>query len=136
MKETQMMVKFIVSLVLMASIIFTPIGDSLIDNKTSLVSAKSFKSGKRRYNPNSNYKQPDTRQNQPRSNFNRRNNPARGGIMRGLLYGGIAGLLLGGLLGNLGFFGGILGLFINLFAILLFIFIIRKLVRFFTHRVN
>ncbi|WP_307433745.1 hypothetical protein [Bacillus sp. V2I10] len=130
------MVKFIVSLVLMASIIFTPIGDSLIDNKTSFVSAKSFKSGKRRYNPNSNYKQPDTRQNQPRSNFNRRNNFARGGIMRGLLYGGIAGLLLGGLLSNLGFFGGVLGLFINILAILFLLLLIRKIFRYFIHRVS
>jgi hypothetical protein len=130
------MVKCLTALVLMISLVFTPVGDSVLEKNTSYVSAKSFKGGKRRYNPNSNYKQPDTRQNQPRSNFNRRNNPARGGIMRGLLYGGIAGLLLGGLLSNLGFFGGILGLFINLFAILLFIFIIRKLVRFFTHRVN
>ncbi|MFY0758195.1 hypothetical protein AB1K32_04855 [Metabacillus dongyingensis] len=127
------MVKCLTALVLMISLVFTPVGDSVLEKNTSYVSAKSFKGGKRRYNPNSNYNQRDA----PRSNFStRRNNPARGGIMRGLLYGGIAGLLLGGLLGNLGFFGGILGMFINLFALLLFIFIIRKLVRFFTHRVN
>jgi hypothetical protein len=132
-----MMVKILVSLVLMASLMLTPIGDSVFENKTSYVSAKSLKGGKRGYNPNRNFKQPDTRQNQPRSNFNnRRNNFARGGIMRGLLYGGIAGLLLGGLLGNLGFFGGILGLFINILAIVFLIFLIRKLIRYFRYRTN
>lgn len=129
-----MMVKILVSLVLMASLMLTPAGDSIYENKTTYVSAKSFKGGKRGYNPNRNYKQPDTR---PRSNFtNRRNNTARGGIMRGLLYGGIAGLLLGGLLGNLGFFGGILGLLINILAIVFIIFLIRKLFRYFRHRMN
>lgn len=128
-----MMMKILVSLVLMASLMLTPVGDSVFENKTSYVSAKSFKGGKRR----SNFNQPDTRQNQPRSNFsNRRNNAARGGIMRGLLYGGIAGLLLGGLLGNLGFFGGFLGLLINILAIVFLIFIIRKLFRYFRHRMN
>ncbi|TDL82834.1 hypothetical protein [Peribacillus frigoritolerans] len=127
------MVKCLTALVLMISLVFTPVGDSVMEKNTSYVSAKSFKGGKRRYNPNSNYNQPDA----PRSNFrNRRTNPARGGIMRGLLYGGIAGLLLGSMLGHLGFLGGILGLLINLFAIFLFILVIRKVIRFFFTRVN
>ncbi|MGG4491138.1 hypothetical protein [Metabacillus idriensis] len=124
------MVKCLTALVLMISLVFTPVGDSMMEKHTSYVSAKSFKGGKRRYNPNSNYNQPDA----PRSNFrNSRANPARGGIMRGLLYGGIAGLLLGSMLGHLGLLGGILGLLINLFALFLIILVIRKVFRLFVH---
>ncbi|TYR80703.1 hypothetical protein FZC66_10050 [Priestia megaterium] len=127
------MMKMIVAFVVMLSLAFSPVGEPLFQSEKSIVSAKSYRSGKRSFNRNNNI-QP--RQNEPRSNFNnRRNNDAdrglaartnRGGFVRGLFYGGIAGLLFGGMLGHFGAFGGILGLLINMLAIALLINLIRR----------
>lgn len=133
--------KKILSVLLTAALVFSPVGNVVFHDNTTTVEAKSYKSGKKSFNRNNN-----TTNNNNFSNFqqnkkaNTTNNSATatkrgffsgGGFMRGLMIGGLAGMLFGGLFANMGFMGDILGLFINLIAIFVVIALIRKIFSFF-----
>ena len=130
--------KKLMTAVLAAAIAFTPVGGVVFHEEASVVSAKSYKSGKKSFNLNNN-NSPSTNQQKDTqtSIFSKKTTkdstktaakPKTGGIMKGLLFGGLAGLMLGGLLANLGGLGAIIGLLINVLAVL--ISVIRKI---FTH---
>ena len=133
--------KKILSILLTAALVFSPVGNVVFHNDITTVEAKSYKSGKKSFNRNNN-----TTNNNNFSNFqqnkksNTTNNAATttkrgffsgGGFMRGLMIGGLAGMLFGGLFANMGFMGDLLGLFINLIAIFVVIALIRKIFSFF-----
>ena len=133
--------KKILSVLLTAALVFSPVGNVVFHNDTTTVEAKSYKSGKKSFNRNNN-----TTNNNNFSNFqqNKKSNTTNnattttkrgffsgGGFMRGLMIGGLAGMLFGGLFANMGFMGDLLGLFINLIAIFVVIALIRKIFSFF-----
>ena len=133
--------KKILSILLTAALVFSPVGNVVFHNDTTTVEAKSYKSGKKSFNRNNN-----TTNNNNSSNFqqNKKSNTTNnattttkrgffsgGGFMRGLMIGGLAGMLFGGLFANMGFMGDLLGLFINLIAIFVVIALIRKIFSFF-----
>ena len=133
--------KKILSVLLTAALVFSPVGNVVFHNDTTTVEAKSYKSGKKSFNRNNN-----TTNNNNSSNFqqNKKSNTTNnattttkrgffsgGGFMRGLMIGGLAGMLFGGLFANMGFMGDLLGLFINLIAIFVVIALIRKIFSFF-----
>lgn len=131
MEESLIMMKKLLTAMLTLSIAFTPVGSFVFDGTDNVASAKSYKSGKRSFNPapsspaqnnkSNSFTRKSTNNN---STFNR-----NGGLMRGILYGGIAGMLLGGLLGNMGVLGGFIGLLINVLAVVVIISLARSIFR-------
>ncbi|MFC3885906.1 hypothetical protein ACFOU2_21480 [Bacillus songklensis] len=131
------MIKKLMTAVMAAAIAFTPVGGAVFHDEATVVSAKSYKSGKRSFNLNNSGASTSTPKKDTQTNFFNKKSTTpskstvtksrKGGIMKGLLFGGLAGLLLGSLLGNLGILGSIIGLFINIMAIALLISIIRKI---------
>ncbi|CAH0345758.1 hypothetical protein [Bacillus sp. CECT 9360] len=128
------MMKKLLTAMLMLSIAFTPVGSFVSDGTDNVASAKSYKSGKRSFNTNpsspaQNNKAESNSFTRKSNNTNSTFNRTGGGLMRGILYGGIAGMLLGGLLGNLGAFGGFIGLLINVLAVVVIISLARRIFR-------
>ena len=129
------------------SLIFAPIGDSILWDHSSTVEAKSYRSGKKSFNYNNNQfnsNKPSLFQNKKQDSVTNNKSQAKtqagkngtfmsmsSPLMKGLMLGGLAGLLFGGLLGNLGVLGSLLGLAINLFAILALLMIAGKIYSFF-----
>lgn len=122
------------------TLIFVPISDVVFQDHSSTVDAKRYKSGKKSFNPgnkdnnslfqNNKRDTENNKQSTVRNNSNTKNKSgpmSGGGLMRGLMFGGLAGLLFGGLLANLGMLGSILGLLINGLAIAALIFIVMKI---------
>lgn len=130
--------KKIASLFIAFSLVFSTVGTSLLFNdEPTIAQAKKYSSGKKSFNPkqNNNFqnKSKDTTQfkSEPKQKNSQKQTStqksSKGGLMKGLLFGGIAGLLFGSLLSNLGVLGSFLGLVINLFAIYIVLsFIIRN----------
>jgi hypothetical protein len=129
--------KKLMTAVIAATVAFTPVGGAVFHDEATVVSAKSYKSGKRSFNLNNSGTSTSTPKKDTQMNFfNNKSSTtskstaakrSKGGMMKGFLFGGLAGLLLGSLLGNLGILGGIIGLLINIMAIALLISIIRKI---------
>jgi hypothetical protein len=130
--------KKIFAAILMSILLFTPVGNSVFLDQPTTVEAKSYKSGKRSFNTDSN-------KSNNSSNFQKKDNTttnksattptnkgfSTGGFMRGMLVGGLAGLLFGSMFANMGILGSILGLFINILGIVILFVIIRKIFSFF-----
>jgi hypothetical protein len=126
--------KKILSALLMAALIFSPIGNVVFQDHNTTVEAKSYKSGKRSFNNNTNTttnnnslfqnKKSDSTSS-TKSTATKNKGFFSGGLMKGLMIGGLAGLLFGSLFANMGMLGSILGLMINVFAIIILINIIR-----------
>lgn len=57
-----------------------------------------------------------------------------GGFWRGMALGGLAGLLFGGVFGQMGGFGSFLGLAVNVFGLLVVLFAVRAIFRFFANK--
>ncbi|QED46509.1 hypothetical protein [Cytobacillus dafuensis] len=130
------MFKKIIASLMVLSLCLAPV-TSIVNHNPHVVSAKSYKSGKKSYNSgthnNSSFYKKDTNQQvnkqKTTTNFTKKSKTtksSKSGFLKGLAFGGLAGLLFGGLLGNLGVLGSILGLFINIMAIMALVLIIRK----------
>ena len=120
--------KKVLSAVLTAVLIFSPIGNVVFQDNSTTVEAKSYRSGSKSFKSNNNSTNNNNFQQRKQADTNTTNRSAAttntkrgffsgGGLMRGLMIGGLAGMLFGGLFANMGFMGNILGLFINLIAI-------------------
>lgn len=129
------MLKKIIASLMVLSLCLAPV-TTVLDHNPHVVSAKSYKSGKKSYNSgtsnSSSVFKKDTNQvnKQTTTNFAKKSTvtkSSKGGFMKGLIAGGLAGLLFGSLLGNLGVLGSILGLLVNVMAIMALVMIIRKL---------
>lgn len=127
------MKKLLASL-LAVTLLFSPIGNFIFDDP-AVAEAKRYKSGKKNFNTNQN-KPPTNSGIQKKKDDNQTNTvqknkqtpPAnKGGLMRGLMFGGLAGLLFGSLFANMGMLGSILGFMINIAAIAFVIFVLRKI---------
>ena len=141
--EGILLMKKILSAVLTAALIFTPVGSVVFQDQPTTVEAKSYKSGKKSFNRNNNStnnnslfqkKQDNNTTTNKSAATNKQGGFFSGGLMKGLMLGGLAGLLFGGLFGGMGFLGEILGLFINILAIVVIIALIRKIFQFFTKK--
>ncbi|TCP29307.1 hypothetical protein EV207_111111 [Scopulibacillus darangshiensis] len=127
------MMKKIVAALTVLTFLFTPVGNVIFHDDTTTASAKGYRSGIKSFNTNKGSNksifQNKSQTNKQKSNslFQNRKTSKKGGLMKGLLYGGLAGLLFGSLLGNLGGLGSILGLMVNIFAIIAVISIIRMI---------
>lgn len=98
------------------------------------VDAKKYSSGKKSFNSTTTPAKSDTRANT--SNTSQSTNPVKntsvstpgkGGLMKGILFGGLAGFMFGSLLSSLGSFGGIIGLLINVLAVYVLFSLIRRI---------
>lgn len=130
------MLKKILTAFLLLTFVFAPIAENVFQGPNHEVSAKSYRSGKKSFNTNSN-----TNNNsmfQKKSNVNKKstatnsgakktNSFNKGGFMKSMLLGGMAGLLFGSLLANMGALGSVFGLVINILFIVLLVGIIKKL---------
>ncbi|TYR80671.1 hypothetical protein FZC66_09880 [Priestia megaterium] len=126
------------------TIMFSPVGGALVQDGANVASAKGYKSGKRSFD-SGNSNQPSLFKNNNNSNTNSNSSvnkqnatkksassstatkSKRGGLMKGLLFGGLAGLMFGSLLGNLGALGAVIGFFINTLVIVALILLVVKL---------
>ncbi|MBP2078478.1 hypothetical protein [Oceanobacillus polygoni] len=138
--------KKILTALITATLLFSPIGNVIFQDHTITVEAKSYKSGKKGFNFNSNTNKSNTNNNNSLFQNNKNNSSKStattnksggfmsGGLMKGLMLGGLAGLLFGGLLGNLGMLGSLLGLAVNILAIVILFAIVRKIFTFFTKK--
>ncbi|WP_442598744.1 hypothetical protein [Neobacillus sp. D3-1R] len=129
--------KKIISAIITATLLFSPVGSVVFQDHTTTVEAKGYKSGKRSFNTN---KSPSTNSffqkkssTTNKSTVSPYKKKSSSGLMKGLMLGGLAGLLFGGLFANMGFLGSMLGLMVNIIGILILISIVRKL---FTYYVN
>ncbi len=134
------MMKKLFAAFLTVTLLFSPIG-SMIQDQTTTVEAKSYKSGKKSFNQsNSNTNTNSFFQKKKTNNTNTttKNNTKKGffsgGFMRGLMVGGIAGLLFGSLFANMGVLGSILGFIINMIAIVFVIGVIRKIFSYYKNK--
>ncbi|EUJ58933.1 DUF2653 family protein [Listeria fleischmannii] len=136
--------KKLVSVLLAATLIVTPLGGTVINTIVPVESkytqvkeadARGYRSPVRSFKSNnnginrSNVNRSQT--NTGAANTGKRGFFSGGGLLGGLMMGGIAGLLFGGLLSNMGALGNIFGLMINILAIIL---IIRLVMMLFTNR--
>lgn len=127
------MLKKLLSAAVAVTIVFSPIGNTVFQDlqQQTEVSAKRYKSGTKRYN-NNRVTTPDNNQNNTvnrnTTTTNRNVTRNNGGMMRGLMYGGLAGLLFGGLLAGMGGLGPILGMAINIIGILLAFMLISRII--------
>lgn len=133
--ECGQLMKKLFTAMLVTLLVLSPIGSYVFQDQTTTVDAKRYKSGKKGFqmNPNrsNNPSQFQKKQNQkPKSNQTAKQN-RKGGLMKGLMFGGLAGLLFGSLLANMGMLGSLFGLLINLGALYLLFVIIRKVVHMF-----
>ncbi|HLO12881.1 MAG TPA: hypothetical protein VK190_11800 [Pseudoneobacillus sp.] len=132
--------KKILSALLMATLIFSPVGNVVFQDHSTTVEAKSYKSGKRSFNTNRSntnsffQKKQDTTRTYKSTSPTRKSLFKPGGFMKGLMFGGLAGLLFGSLFANMGFMGSILGFIINIFAIIVLISVIRRIFAFFMNK--
>lgn len=130
------MSKKIIAAFVAVTIMFSPIGNMVIqDLQQTEVSAKKYRSGSKSFNnntnttttPNQNVKnQNDTVNNRTNATTTKNNNS--GGLMRGIMYGGIAGLLFGGLLAGMGGLGSIFGMLINIIGIIVLFMLISRVI--------
>ncbi|WP_088809170.1 MULTISPECIES: DUF2653 family protein [Listeria] len=133
--------KKLVSVLLAAGLIFTPVGGTIVDNlvpaqysQVKEADARGYRSPVRSFKSNNNgINRSNVNRSQTNANAGKRGFFSGGGLMGGLMMGGIAGLLFGGLLSGMGAFGNILGLMINILAIIL---IIRLVMMLFSKRKN
>lgn len=131
--------KKLIAAMLMATLVFSPVGNTVFHDQTTIVEAKSYKSGKKRFNNNNN-----TTNNNNSFFQNKKNdttNPTTknkgifsGGLMKTLALGGLAGFLFGTLFASMGMLGSILGLIVNILGVILLIGIIRKVLRYFADK--
>ncbi len=143
MKEIKEMKKILTALIT-ATLLFSPIGNIIFQDHTITVEAKSYKSGKKGFNFNSNksntnnnnslFQNNKNNNSKSTTNTNKSGGLMSGGLMKGLMLGGLAGLLFGGLLGNLGMLGSLVGLAVNILAIVILFAIVRKIFTFFTKK--
>ncbi|WP_409294296.1 hypothetical protein V1498_13850 [Peribacillus sp. SCS-26] len=123
--------KKLMSAILSAALIFSPVGHYVFHDQGQKVEARGYKSGKRSFNTNGsttkNSPYFQTKKQSPstssKSAAQKRNS---GGFMRGLMYGGIAGLLFGSMFANMGAFGSLLGMMVNLVAMYFVFSLIRS----------
>lgn len=125
--------KKLLAVFLAFALFFSPVGHIIFDDEP-VAEAKRYKSGKKSFNVDkqktptqSNIKKEKDKQNDTNSPAAKKNNNS-GGLMKGLLFGGLAGLLFGGLLANMGALGSIVGLLVNILAILALVLLIKKVV--------
>lgn len=134
------------------SVMFSTVGTTILFMDENVAEAKSYKSGKKGFNSNSNIqnnnttnssKTDATTNNNATTNNKTADTPKKadskggffsGGLMKGLLIGGLAGLLFGSLFGDMGMLGSILGFAINAIAIAAVVIILIKIVQFFTRK--
>lgn len=135
--------KKILTALITATLLFSPIGNAIFQDHTITVEAKSYKSGKKGFNFNSNksntnnnslFQNNKNNSSKSKANTNKNGGLMSGGLMKGLMLGGLAGLLFGGLLGNLGMLGSLLGFAVNILAIVILFAIVRKIFTFFTKK--
>lgn len=123
------MFKKIITAILTITIMFSPVGNSLVKDHPT-VSAKGYKSGVKKFKSGSSYQKKQNQIVNKKSNYYNNKNTTttkNRGFMKGMLYGGLAGFLLGGLINNLGPLGAILGFGINIIGLLILFFIIRRI---------
>lgn len=125
--------KKIATMMFALTLLFTTVGMVILTNDTE-VEAKSYKSGKKGFQPNKSNIQKDKDSNTSNVTKTTKDNTnntkggfSSGGFMRGLLVGGLAGLLFGSLFADMGVLGSILGLLINVGAILLIVYFVFKI---------
>jgi len=127
-----MMIKKLMAAFIAIMVMFSPIGNIVVqDLHQSEVSAKKYRSGTKRYNNNNTTTNQNQNVNRNNTVNNRTNATAprnNGGLMRGIMYGGLAGLLFGGLLAGMGGLGPILGMAINIIGILLLFMLISRVI--------
>ncbi|MFS0646328.1 hypothetical protein [Siminovitchia sp. 179-K 8D1 HS] len=115
-----------------AALFFSPVGSHFFQDHSPVVEAKGYKSGKKSFNMQKNpsniqkQKQEAPATKSPKQQTNPKGGFFSGGLMKGLMFGGLAGLLFGSLFANMGVLGPLFGLMINLAAIYFLIVIIRK----------
>lgn len=131
--------KKILTAILTAVLIFSPVGNVIFQDQTTTVEAKSYKSGKRGFNNSNNNTNTNSffqqkKSNTPTNKSATTTKPRTGGFMRGLMVGGLAGLLFGSLFANMGVLGSILGLFVNILGIIILIAVIRRIFSFFKNK--
>ena len=102
---------------------------------------KGYRSGTKTFNSQTTPTKPDSNMNAtPKQNTATPmkntpvSKPSKGGLMKGLLYGGLAGLLLGSLFGSLGALGALLGFLINVIAVIAVIALVRKMFSYFKNQ--
>lgn len=130
--------KKIISAIITATLLFSPVGNVVFQDHTTTVEAKGYKSGKRSFNnnntntnTNSFFQNKKTTTNKSTASTYKK---PSSGLMKGLMLGGLAGLLFGSLFANMGFLGSILGLMINVIGIMILISLIRKAFTFYMNK--
>jgi hypothetical protein len=125
--------KKIITAMLAATLFFSPAAGFVFNDQPATVEAKGYKSGKRGFNMQhnrSNFQQKQRQETPATKSQMQQPNPKggffSGGLMKGLMFGGIAGLLFGSLFAHMGVLGPLLGLVINVAAIYVLIVLIRK----------
>ncbi|PLS17723.1 preprotein translocase subunit Tim44 [Bacillus sp. M6-12] len=137
--------KKILAAILSAALIFSPVGNFVFQDHSPTAEAKSYKSGKRSFNSNSNYNKSTNNsffQNKKAANstksksatVNKKGGFRSGSLMKGLMVGGLAGLLFGSLIANMGTLGSIFGFLINILTIFILISVIRSIFSFFRNK--
>ena len=137
--------KQLAAIFLAMTLMFSSVGTTLFFGEEQTAEAKSYKSGKKKFNNpstnnNSNVQKEDststttTNQNKTNKTTDTAKTPEKskggfsaGGLMKGLMIGGLAGLLFGSLFGDMGLIGSILGFAINALAIAAVIFFLVKI---------
>jgi predicted lipid-binding transport protein (Tim44 family) len=128
--------KKLLSALIALTIVMSSIGSVILNDHSTTVEAKGYKSGKKNFNPSqNNFTKPKVDKKQEENNsFNKSSKTTStkggffsGGLMRGLFVGGIAGLLFGSLFANMGILGSVLGFLINMLAIIFIVSMIRKI---------
>lgn len=127
--------KRILAALLAAVVVFSPIGNFVSQDQATTVEAR----GKKSINSNSNSTINNSSVQNKKSDSAAATAKNKGGflssgLMKGLMLGGLAGLLFGSLFANMGLLGSLLGLLVNVFAVVILILVIRKLVVFFKNQ--
>ncbi|MBS4178818.1 hypothetical protein [Lederbergia citrea] len=126
-------------------LLLSPVGSFVFQDHSTTVEARGYKSGKKGFNMNnskinnnSNFQKKkqdsNTTNNKSTTATNNKGGFMSGGLMKGLMFGGIAGLLFGSIFANMGELGSILGFMINIAAIMILISVIRKIFAFFNDK--
>ncbi|MBS4201296.1 hypothetical protein KHA93_16795 [Bacillus sp. FJAT-49732] len=137
--------KKLLAALLATVLLLSPVGSFVFQDHSTTVEAKGYKSGKKSFNMNnskvnnnSNFQkkkqESNTTNNKSTTTTNNKGGLMSGGLMKGLMFGGLAGLLFGGLFANMGELGSILGFIINIAAIMILISVIRKIFAFFNEK--
>lgn len=136
--------KKLVAALLTVTLVFSTVGNLVFQDEETTAEAKSYKSGKKSFNTNTDTKsniqkkQDDSTTATSKSTTNTTNKGGfmSGGLMKGLFVGGIAGLLFGSMFANMGMLGSILGFAINAAAIILIVVVIKKIFDIFKAKKN